>query len=104
MNEPKGPFDAAIEYLRRRVNLRLGPTEGIGIGDSEDYKGLTESLRQAIRILEAAGKVDREHAGQFLTIWHDLVEAWPAGTRGRAKDIICQLRVLLEALPDGGKK
>jgi len=55
-------------------------------------------------VLEAAGKVDKEHTEQFLTIWNDLVGGWPTGTRGRARDVISQLRALLEALPEKEKE
>ena len=53
MSESKGPFDAAITHLTNRLNSR---------GEGSER----EELRQAIHILEAAGKVDIRSAQYFV--------------------------------------
>jgi len=84
----KGPFDAAINALKTFKSGALLAGEE------------TIELDQAIRVLEAAGEVDKQATESFLTIWHDLAGTWPPGTGRRARAVISNLRALLESLPD----
>jgi RimJ/RimL family protein N-acetyltransferase len=50
MSEPKGPFDTSLTVLR------------YGIGDGEDFEA-------AIRVLEAAGKVEKAELRDFIHLY-----------------------------------
>ena len=71
-------FDSAISHLTNRMNSR---------GEGSER----EELRQAIRVLEAAGKVDKE----------DSLWALPAINDSKVYN---NLRDLLEILPDKEEK
>lgn len=71
-----GPFDAAIEIIRRFNRKSFGYTEKE-----------TAQLEAAIRVLEAAGKVDKGRA--FIAITWIPEDRMPKG-----------LRDILAALPD----
>ena len=90
MSEPKGLFDAAIEVLNRHTGIYV-------LGAEE------EACQSAIRVLEAAGKVEKRDKIR-LAIWADFHERL-CGKHGgswlpdddEAYDRIC---ALLESLPD----
>ena len=72
MREPKGPFDDAIYILR------------------------LEEQEDAIRLLEAAGKVDKVKALAHLSKWKYI--GYPAD------DYEAEIRALLASLPERGKE
>ena len=87
MSEKKEPFDAVINELRGVI----GEAEETGIWDD-----LIGECKAAIRVLEAAGKVDKILAIQNL---HD-------GFTGKGMDEYdyLSIRALLEALPEKEKE
>ena len=95
MSEPKGLFDAAIRVL--------GRVAGINVLRAEENE-----CQSAIRILEAAGKVDKGDAVHTISL---LAENWyeTSGEYGEGPDIesneimkpsVENIHALLEALPD----
>ena len=98
MSEKKGPFDAVIGVLR--------------IMRGADYLNGTQEFASAIRVLEAAGKVDKRDAVHTISL---LAENWyeTSGEYGEGPDVesneimkpsVENIRALLEALSDGGRK
>ena len=96
MKKPKGLLDAAISILE--VNAK-------GVFYPDDIKA---SCEQAIRLLEAAGKLEKQDAIHTL---HLLAEEWysTSGTYGEGPDIeanatmklsVDRIRALLESLPE----
>jgi hypothetical protein len=96
MSEFTGPFDAAISFLTHKLESR-------GPGSERD------ELKQAIRVLEAAGKIayrrelilgamDNIHE-EWGRMYEAISEEW-----GSRNIIVNLTRGLIEALPDGGKK
>ena len=75
MSEKK-PFDAAIGMLRGKGIRLFPPTE----------------VQAAIRVLEAAGKVDKEGGLKFIHACGYPIFPYPKNAR--------QIRALLEALPE----
>ena len=73
MSEKKGPFDAALIYLPD-----------------------IDECRSAIRLLEAAGRVDKEGGLKFIHACGYPIFPYPKNAR--------QIRALLEALPDKEEK
>lgn len=97
MPEPKGPFDAAIDVL-----------EG---GEHVDYWvriGCGRELTSAIRVLEAAGKVDKGRAirtlATLLLVYTESGRIIPALEQALKDGAVREIRVLLEALPDKEEK
>ena len=73
MSKNKGPFDAALIYLPD-----------------------IDECRSAIRLLEAAGRVDKEGGLKFIHACGYPIFPYPKNAR--------QIRALLEALPDKEKR
>jgi len=73
VSEKKGPFDAALIYLPD-----------------------IDECRSAIRLLEAAGRVDKEGGLKFIHACGYPIFPYPKNAR--------QIRALLEALPDKEEK
>jgi hypothetical protein len=73
MSKNKGPFDAALIYLPD-----------------------IDECRSAIRLLEAAGRVDKEGGLKFIHACGYPIFPYPKNAR--------QIRTLLEALPDKEEK
>jgi hypothetical protein len=100
----KGRFNAAITILEleeAKLSRGLGHPQ---ISD-EIKRNLTPMLfdyRAAIRVLEAAGKVDKAKLMVYLNHAIDWKENDSYGPGSAKEDR--QLRALLESLPDGGKK
>ena len=88
MSEKKGPFDAA-----RRI---LSDYADYGVGTIGEVKG--RSCEAAIRVLEAAGGVDK--AGCVFWICGLGLDA----TNKRAAKAYNQIRALLESLPEKEEK
>jgi hypothetical protein len=81
------PFDAAIEELRWILETTYLPSE----------------ISNAIRVLEAAGKVDK---GKILEVWERLKapEIYESPkTKNDYSDADMMLRILFEALPEKEK-
>jgi len=86
MSEKKGPFDAAIKILRdSTIRLRA-------------FNIKPNDIDFAIRVLEAAGKIDRDKLMDYLDHVIDWKENDPYGPGSAEEDR--QLRALLEALPE----
>ena len=100
----KGRFNAAITILEleeAKLSRGLGHPQ---ISD-EIKRNLTPMLfdyRAAIRVLEAAGTVDKAKLMVYLNHAIDWKENDSYGPGSAKEDR--QLRALLESLPDGGKK
>jgi hypothetical protein len=77
MSEPKGPFDTSLTVLR------------YGIGDGEDFEA-------AIRVLEAAGRVDRSKALDGMEILRAMMSRELLMNTGPTFQLV---RALVEALP-----
>jgi len=94
----KGRFNAAITILEleeAKLSRGLGHPQ---ISD-EIKRNLTPMLfdyRAAIRVLEAAGKVDKEGGLKFIHACGYPIFPYPKNAR--------QIRALLEALPDKEEK
>jgi hypothetical protein len=86
MSEKKGPFNAAIATLE---NNRC----------AFNKKAQVE-ITNAIRVLEAAGKVDRANALESLK---DAIENGEGGTENYIRGLV-ESRALLESLPEKEKK
>jgi hypothetical protein len=91
-----GKLDAAIGILEHQFYLWVGGranrdyTSDIGTAQAKIMDENDEAVRSAIRVLEAAGKVDKEAAQTWF--------AWlPKGVLGYGEKT---LRALLESLPD----
>jgi len=82
-----GTFDAAINHLTNRLNSR---------GEGSER----EELRQAIRVLEAAGNL---HRGSCLMFMDDIELPIPPRVLDYKK-VGDGIRALLEALPDGSRQ
>ena len=99
----KGPFDAAIAVLK--TELDCSPEEEdetcnfIHSLTDGQYEG---GIRAGLRVLEAAGKVDKAKLMVYLNHAIDWKENDSYGPGSAKEDR--QLRALLESLPDGGKK
>jgi len=83
MSEKNGSFDEALRIIEKEADM-LSPYSLRG----DDR----ESLYQAIRVLEAAGKVDKEGGLKFIHACGYPIFPYPKNAR--------QIRALLEALPD----
>jgi len=108
MSKPKGLFDAAIWVLEKQR----------AIEDMAGRQVFAEKLHIAIRVLEAAGKVEKqrglemidEHIGLEMEGYfgppHQNNEACKKQDEGILEyvKILWQIRALLEALPDGEKE
>jgi hypothetical protein len=83
----EGKFDAAIELMLRESNLYSVPC------------GRKRELANAIRVLEAAGKIDKELA---LRLFEDCYATASVQRYGEVKigDLYRAIRALLNALPD----
>jgi hypothetical protein len=107
-----GKFDAAgrfkysIDRLEGSPNLCMGHKddgEGCGCGDNPKQQALYEAMsadyQSAIRVLEAAGKVDKELA---LRLFEDCYATASVQRYGEVKigDLYRAIRALLNALPD----
>jgi len=86
----KGPFDAAIEVLQEKVNLQE-------YDDFETSALYHMELEQAIRVLEAAGKVDKKRTLMAL-------EHLPLAGFSAQNIIRDQLYSLVESLPEREKE
>ena len=84
MSEKKGSFNSAIGVLQKE--LRYWP----------DWRERFDSCQAAIRVLEAAGKVDRVGALKFIHASGYPVFPYPKNMR--------QIRALIESLPERGKE
>ena len=87
----EGKFDAAIRILGYYSQ---------DLGDLTDSE--VEDTRAAIRLLEAAGKVDKDEAQTFLRAWYEENGLKVPGER----EAYNHIRRFLAALPDapeGGK-
>ena len=83
MSEKKGPFDAAIGMLRGKGIRLFPPTE----------------VQAAIRVLEAAGKVNKSMVLEAEFFWpHNVHVGREFGPCRKA------IRALLESLPESGKE
>jgi len=97
----KRPFDAAIKELEENVfavtNFLQGCDENNHFPEFivSQKKRLLE-LQLAIRVLEAAGKVDKEGGLKFIHACGYPIFPYPKNAR--------QIRALLEALPDKEEK
>jgi hypothetical protein len=85
------PFEAAISQLEDALKFCVTAE----VGDPQEvfknyWHGMAEKYRSAIRVLEAAGKVDKEGLAFFL--------------RQRNLLMPSSVRVLLSALPDEVKE
>jgi hypothetical protein len=96
MRETKGSFDFVIELIE--IEMR---DKNYGWGESD-----RQLLHSAIKVLEAAGKVDKAKA---MAVYGRMDV--PDSSRFAKKELrevavktALQIRALLEALPDGGKK
>jgi len=94
MSEKKGPFDAAIEFLKEDlVSFRAAFCTG----------GLS-SVQAAIRVLEAAGKVDIRSAQFFIDGAANFGEGLSVINSDSSRCLYQtgekQIRALLESLPD----
>lgn len=94
------PFEAAIQVLNQR---KLAIMCGLEDGSDED-------MLSAIRILEAAGKVDKASARQWIGEYADAIrssEAWKAvyegGNMNWFDEVRHEISALLAALPGGEK-
>jgi len=93
MSEKKGPFDVAIRRISVLVNDH---------GDGTDA-WVWDTIRP---VLEAAGRVDREHATTYFEMWlrkaHELLERedGPCHDGTPCKLASAQIRALLESLPE----
>ncbi len=99
MSEPKGPFDAAVNELK--ISVMQIKVEGIGTKLLPQYQA-------AIRVLEAAGRVDKVKCLKFINENKDRDEKnYGEGLTGSAEyPERKQIRALLESLPEpkGGEK
>lgn len=97
-------FDAAINKLNEEadfLDLYAEDYERNGaIEKAEKYKKVIVVYRQAIRLLEAAGKIDKEKAYD----WIDREYRHFTPDNQDDYHALMQIRALLEALPDEGKK
>ena len=111
MSEKKGPFDAAIAVLKTELR-ECSPDE-----EDEFYdfiQSLTDNqyekgLRIAIRVLEAAGKVDKVHCLDKLDFLRRMAGEDKFGFVRYSEDGLAifptaQIRALLEFLPDKEQK
>jgi len=89
MNE-KRSFDAVLSHLTNRLNSR-------GEGSERN------ELEQVIRVLEAAGKVDKKKALELINDVPRDERLYGEGFTGSGEySERKQIRALLESLPDGG--
>ena len=92
-----GKFDAAIMDLR--ISIRESEVEGIGIR-------LIPQFKDAVNVLEAAGKVGRGRALDYLDLWfkkaHELLDVQDGRCHdgNPCKTARQEIRALLEALPE----
>ena len=83
MSEKKEPFDAVINELRGVI----GEAEETGIWDD-----LIGECKAAIRVLKAAGKVDKEGGLKFIHACGYPIFPYPKNAR--------QICALIESLPE----
>jgi len=88
MSEKKITFDAAIHALNVAKALTIQRIE-------------RDVIEAAIRVLEAAGRVDKEHSVNYMVQVGKYFTFEPAELDA---DIYVGIRVLLEALPDKEQK
>jgi hypothetical protein len=89
MSEKQGPFDAAIKSLRTNIDL-------VVLHDFFTEPENIISYRAAIRVLEAAGKTDRNKALSRIGEVYDYQIAL-----GVVRDEVWgQVRALIDALPE----
>ena len=96
----KEPFDAVINELRGVI----GEAEETGIWDD-----LIGECKAAIRVLEAAGKVDKAHSLDKLDFLRRMAGEDKFGFVRYSEDGLAifptaQIRALLESLPDKEQK
>ena len=88
MSEKKGPFDAAINYLTVMADRDFA--------NGAPHRG---SCRAAIRVLEAAGKVDKKISLEV----HNRKPSVTT-TKEQYTNACRQIRALLASLPERGKE
>jgi len=93
MSEKKGLFDAAMDAISACWNRHL-------LGSLMYNQGIVDECRAAIRVLEAAGRVDRANALESLK---DAIENGEGGTENYIRGLV-ESRALLESLPEKEKK
>jgi len=94
MSEKKGPFEEAMRVLCSYRNEYAQKTSPLCA--FLDNQGITD----AIRVLEAAGRVDKANALESLK---DAIENGEGGTGNYIRGLV-ESRALLEALPESGKE
>jgi hypothetical protein len=83
----KGPFDDAINNLQVMADRDFA--------NGAPHRG---AFRAAIKVLEAAGKVDKEPCLQFMSCINEDEEV--RGDDGRKVFPLMQIRALFESLPE----
>ena len=108
MSEPKGLFDAAIKHLADSIRALEIHSPADTLGESRLYQKQASGLRIGLRVLEAAGKVDKHTVlSCFDCAWEYCFTPFACDIDNTGK--ACQrskmsIRVLLDVLPDERKK
>lgn len=112
MTEPKrGPFDVALFTLRQKLQSWIDVLEdceraqkytGAEDGAITRTKARMDDIRVAIRVLEAAGKVDKALFLKGRMSWH--LPSRRKFTFIGVEKLGKQIRALLEGLPEPGKE
>jgi len=89
-------LDAAISELKQVVETWK---EYPRYGDAVDHAGLVRSCESAIRILEAAGKVERGAALEAVAHWRHAIASEIGDFDADEMKVYRQIRALLEAIP-----
>ena len=66
MSEPKGLFDAAIKHLADSIRALEIHSPADTLGESRLYQKQASGLRIGLRVLEAAGKVDKKKDKKYI--------------------------------------
>jgi len=118
MSKKKKPFDAALFALRqtlqshgctRRLWERIQGYTGVEDGDIIKIKAKMNDIRIAIRVLKAAGKMDKQECLEVFNLFMENTKMGQYDDIRYRKDglaifPISQIRGLLEALPEKEEK
>jgi hypothetical protein len=95
MSEPKGLFDAAIKHLADSIRALEIHSPADTLGESRLYQKQASGLRIGLRVLEAAGKVDKSALRDFIHLYLADLDPNP---------ILEFMETVYMALPDKEKK
>ena len=106
MSEKRGPFDRVIVWIKQKLESLEEENQRYG---TDDFASWINEYRAAIRVLEAAGKVDKAHSLDKLDFLRRMAGEDRAGFVRYREDGLAifptaQIRALLETLPGKEEK